>query len=299
MKHSRVSSAVSLDTFSQGYQRLDKDSGFHKAKPFVKWAGGKRQLLPELRKRIPVSFNRYFEPMIGGGALFFDVAPGYGVLADVSEELMNAYVVIKEDVEELIEHLRRHEHSEEYFYRIRNVDRSDGFRHWSNLERASRLLYLNKTCFNGLYRENSKGEFNTPFGNYKNPTIVDPENLRACSRLLQTTALMLGSFENVLATAEQGDFVYFDPPYVPLNRTSSFTSYNKGGFGEETQIALAEVCRGLDAKGVRFMLSNSHTPFVLEHYKDFLIEEVEASRAINSRSEKRGRIKEVLVRNYS
>ena len=265
----------------------------------MKWAGGKRQLLPELSKRLPKTYNRFIEPMIGGGALFFDVAPGYGVLADVSEELMNVYLAVKENVEELISHLRRHEHSEEYFYRIRNVDRSDTYRHWSNLERASRLLYLNKTCFNGLYRENSKGQFNTPFGNYKNPTIVDPENLRACSRLLQTTTLMLGSFENVLSTAEEGDFVYFDPPYVPLNPTSSFTSYSKGGFGEAQQIALAEVCRGLDAKGVRFMLSNSHTPFVLEHYKDFLVEEVQAPRAINSRSDKRGRIKEVLVRNYS
>ena len=291
-----IQTAKQLDP---GYQRLDTDRGAAKAKPFVKWAGGKRTLLPELTRRFPVSMNRYIEPMVGGGALFFESAPSYGVLADISWELMNSYTAIKENVEELIKHLQRHEHSEEYFYRLRNVDRSDGFKRWSKLERASRFLYLNKTCYNGLYRENSKGQFNTPFGNYKNPTIVDPDNLRACSRLLQTTSLMHGSFESVVDLAEEGDFVYFDPPYVPLNRTSSFTAYSKGGFGEATQITLAETCRALDDKGVRFMLSNSHTPFVLELYEGFNIEEVEAPRAINSRAEKRGRIKEVLVRNYS
>ncbi len=236
--------------------------------------------------------------MIGGGALFFELTPSYAMIADVSEELVNAYVMIKENVEELIDHLGRHEHSEEYFYRIRNVDRSESYRRWSNIERASRLLYLNKTCYNGLYRENSKGEFNTPFGNYKNPKILNADNLRACSRVLQTTAICYGSFENILLDAIEGDFVYFDPPYVPLSTSSSFTAYTKSGFNEAVQLELAEVCRGLDEKGVRFMLSNSYTPFVLETYKDFFMEEVQAQRAINSKGEKRGKISEVIVRNY-
>lgn len=281
-----------------GYQRIDRGIDSTKAKPFVKWAGGKRQLLPELMQRVPTSFERFFEPMIGGGALFFELTPSYSMIADVSEELVNTYSVIKESVEELIEHLGRHEHSEEYFYRIRNVDRSEAYRRWSRVERASRLIYLNKTCYNGLYRENSKGEFNTPFGNYKNPKIIDAENLRACSRVLQTTAICLGSFENVLLEASKGDFVYFDPPYVPLSTSSSFTAYTKSGFNEEVQLQLAEVCKQLDKKGVRFMLSNSFTPFVLDTYKEFNLEEVQAQRAINSKASKRGKISEVIVRNY-
>ena len=214
-----------------------------KAKPFVKWVGGKTQLLAELTSRIPRNFSRYFEPFLGGGALFFHLQPEQSTLIDVNEELINAYRVIKYKTDELISDLHRHIYEKDYYYQIRNVDRTDEYRSWSDVRRASRLIYLNKSCFNGLYRVNSKGEFNTPMGRYKNPKIVDRVNLRACSQALQTAEIIAGSFLEIEEKVDRNDFVYFDSPYAPLNATSNFTGYSQKGFDREMQLSLARFMR--------------------------------------------------------
>jgi len=266
--------------------------------PIVKWVGGKRQLMFELLKNMPKSYNRYFEPFIGGGALFFELQPDNAYISDSNEELINLYLVVQNNVEKLIDDLYRHEVTKEYFLKLRNLDRTSRYSRLSDVERASRFIYLNRTCFNGLYRVNSKGEFNVPFGNYKNPRICDERNLRNCSELLQKTEIKCADFSEVLNQAQKGDFVYFDPPYVPLNETSSFTSYTKDGFDIDMQFKLREVCDELNDKGVMFMLSNSDTKFVNELYADYEIKKVFASRAVNANANGRGKITEVLVRNY-
>ena len=266
--------------------------------PIVKWVGGKRQLMFELLKNLPKSYNRYFEPFIGGGALFFELQPSNAYISDMNEELINLYNVVKNDVYELIEELKKHEISKEYFMNIRNIDRTKNYKKWSNIQKASRFIYLNRTCFNGMYRVNSKGEFNVPFGNYKNPRIIDERNLINCSNLLQKTEIRNTDFSEILNYVQNGDFVYFDPPYVPLNETSSFTSYTKDGFDIDMQFKLREVCDELDSRGVKFMLSNSDTKFVNELYENYNIKKVFASRQINANPNGRGKITEVLVKNY-
>lgn len=269
-----------------------------KAKPFVKWVGGKTQLLSELTSRIPDRVSRYFEPFVGGGALFFHYSPEQSTLIDINEELTNTYKVIKYQIEELIADLHQHIYEKNYYYQIRNVDRTDEYKSWSDVQRASRLIYLNKTCFNGLYRVNSKGEFNTPIGKYKNPKIVDEVNLRACSQALQKAEIITDSFMEVEEKVRGDDFVYFDPPYAALNTTSSFAGYSSQGFDEQMQLGLRDLCDRLDAKGIRFMVSNSNAPLILDLYKDYKIELVYATRAINSQANKRGKIPEVIVSNY-
>ena len=266
--------------------------------PIVKWVGGKRQLMFELLKSMPKSYNRYFEPFIGGGALFFELQPENAYISDMNEELINLYSVVRDNVYELISDLNKHEVSKEYFLEIRNIDRTDEYKNLSNVQRASRFIYLNRTCFNGLYRVNSQGQFNVPFGNYKNPRIVDKNNLLNCSELLKNTEINCADFSEILTKVKKGDFVYFDPPYVPLNETSSFTSYTKDGFDMDMQFKLREVCDELDSMGVMFMLSNSDTKFVNELYSNYEIKKVFASRAVNANAEGRGKITEVLVRNY-
>ena len=266
--------------------------------PIVKWVGGKRQLMFELLKNMPKSYNRYFEPFIGGGALFFELQPENAYISDMNEELINLYSVVRDNVYELISDLNKHEISKEYFLEIRNLDRTDEYKNLSNVQRASRFIYLNRTCFNGLYRVNSQGQFNVPFGNYKNPRIVDENNLLNCSELLKNTEIKCADFSEILTKVKKGDFVYFDPPYVPLNETSSFTSYTKDGFDMDMQFKLREVCDELDSMGVMFMLSNSDTKFVNELYSHHEIKKVFASRAVNANAEGRGKITEVLVRNY-
>lgn len=267
-------------------------------KPFVKWAGGKTQLLPYLLERMPRKYDRYFEPFIGGGALFFKVTPRQGYISDINPELINAYQVIQLNVESLIEDLNKHIYDKNYYYKLRNVDRTPEFKNWSPVKKASRIIALNKSCFNGLYRVNSKGHFNVPFGRYKNPKLVDAVNLRECSKALKDTKIVLGSFNLIEQDVQKGDFVYFDPPYAPLNITSSFTSYSKEGFDNKMQENLRDICVALDCRQVKFMLSNSSTPLILELYKDFHLSFVDASRAINSRGDKRGKVKEVIVTNY-
>jgi len=269
-------------------------------RPFLKWAGGKTRLLAELLERVPAQFNRYHEPMLGGGALFFALSSRIELafLCDVSEELVNCFTVVRNKLPELTSDLERHVYEQEYYYNIRNVDRDATLASWSDVQRASRLIYLNKTCFNGLYRVNSRGEFNVPFGKYSNPKILDAENLENCSAVLNKAEVKCCSFEQVSKKAEKGDFVYFDPPYDPLSDTAHFTAYSKTGFDNAMQLKLRDICQQLDRKGVRFMLSNSYTTLSLDLYKEFRLETVEAPRAINSKASKRGKIKEILVRNY-
>ncbi len=266
--------------------------------PIVKWVGGKRQLMFELLKNMPENYNRYFEPFIGGGALFFELQPQNGYISDMNEELINLYTVVRDNVYTLIDDLNKHEVSKEYFLKIRNLDRTEKYNKLSDIQKASRFIYLNRTCFNGLYRVNSQGQFNVPFGNYKNPKIVDAENLINCSKLLKNTEICCADFSGILNKVQKGDFVYFDPPYVPLNETSSFTSYTKDGFDIDMQFKLRDVCDELDNKGVMFMLSNSDTKLVNELYSNYEIKKVFASRAINANGNGRGKITEVLVRNY-
>lgn len=266
--------------------------------PIVKWVGGKRQLMFELIKNMPKSYNRYFEPFIGGGALFFELQPEQAYISDMNEELINLYQVVRDNVDELIIDLKKHDISKEYFMEIRNIDRTEDYENWSSIQKASRFIYLNRTCFNGMYRVNSKGEFNVPFGHYKNPRIVDENNLTNCSNLLQRTEIRHADFSEILTKVQEGDFVYFDPPYVPLSETSSFTSYTKDGFDIDMQFKLRDVCDELDNKGVKFMLSNSDTKLVNELYVNYEIKKVFASRQINANADGRGKITEVLVRNY-
>ncbi len=266
--------------------------------PIVKWVGGKRQLMFELLKNMPEDFNRYFEPFIGGGALFFELQPDNAYISDMNEELINLYQVVRDNVDELITDLQKHDISKEYFMEIRNIDRTEEYENWSDVKKASRFIYLNRTCFNGMYRVNSKGEFNVPFGHYKNPRIVDENNLINCSNLLQRTEIKHADFSDILKKVKKGDFVYFDPPYVPLSETSSFTSYTKDGFDLDMQFKLRDVCDELDSMGVKFLLSNSDTKLVNDLYENYNIKKVFASRQINANADGRGKITEVLVRNY-
>ena len=266
--------------------------------PIVKWVGGKRQLMYELEINMPKTYNRYFEPFIGGGALFFYLQPDNAYISDMNEELINLYQVVRDNVDELITDLQKHDISKEYFMEIRNIDRTEEYQNWSNIQKASRFIYLNRTCFNGMYRVNSKGEFNVPFGHYKNPRILDENNLINCSNLLQRTEIKHADFSEIMKKVKKGDFVYFDPPYVPLSETSSFTSYTKDGFDMDMQLSLRDVCDELDSMGVKFLLSNSDTQFVNELYENYNIKKVFASRQINANADGRGKITEVLVRNY-
>ena len=266
--------------------------------PIVKWVGGKRQLMFELLKNMPKSYNRYYEPFIGGGALFFELQPDNAYISDMNEELINLYQIVRDNVDELIPDLQKHDITKEYFMEIRNIDRSYEYQNWSDVQKASRFIYLNRTCFNGMYRVNSKGEFNVPFGHYKNPRIVDENNLINCSNLLQGTEIKHADFSEILKKVKKGDFVYFDPPYVPLSETSSFTSYTKEGFDIDMQFKLRDICDELDSMGVKFLLSNSDTKLVNDLYENYNIKKVFASRQINANADGRGKITEVLVRNY-
>jgi DNA adenine methylase len=265
-----------------------------KSRPFLKWAGGKGQLLDQLRLRMPTRYRRYLEPFAGGGALFFSLQPKQALLADINAELIDCYVATRDDVEGVIEALGSHRYATEDYYRVRAVDRTT----LSLAERAARTIYLNKTGYNGLYRVNRAGKFNVPMGRYSNPLFCDRENLHACSRALRGVDLRVADFEEVAARAKSGDFVYFDPPYVPLSDSSDFTSYVPGGFGADQQRRLATLFAKLAGRGVQAMLSNSDTPTVRELYRGFPIHRVLAARYINSRGSRRGKVGEVVVTNY-
>jgi DNA adenine methylase len=268
--------------------------------PFLKWVGGKRQLLPAINQLIPQSFNTYYEPFIGGGAVLFNLQPSNAIINDFNPELVNVYQVIKDQPEALIEELKAHKNEADYFYAIRALDRQSGYSKLSAVKKASRIIYLNKTCYNGLYRVNNAGEFNSPFGKYKNPNIVNDTTIRAVSEFLNQSNVKVlnGDFETAIESSQDGDFVYFDPPYVPVSQSASFTGYVQGGFNLTEQERLRNVCNQLNDKGVKFLLSNSSTPVIHDLYQHFDIRIVKATRAINSNAAKRGAIDEVLIKNY-
>lgn len=242
----------------------------------------------------------YIEPFIGGGAVFFHVRPQNAIINDYNSELINVYNVIKENPEELIIDLKKHKNESTYFYDIRKMDRSDNFNKIGKIQRASRLIYLNKTCYNGLYRVNNAGEFNTPFGKYKNPNIINETGLRAVSHYLNSNNIQIFNkdYEDILNDADENSFIYIDPPYHPISESSNFTGYVQGGWTEVDQIRLREACDSLTRRGIKFLQSNSATYFIKEQYKNYDINIVKAIRSINADSEKRGKIEEVLIRNY-
>lgn len=270
-------------------------------RPFVKWVGGKRQLLSEIERYLPVRISRYYEPFVGGGAVLFHLQPRRAVINDSNEELVNLYEVISNAPNELISDLKRHKNEEDYFYEIRGLDRDKSvYAELNNIQRASRILFLNKTCYNGLFRVNSSGEFNSPFGRYKNPNIVNEVTIRAVSNYLSANDIQIlnTDYEKSLANIRKGSFVYFDPPYDPVSNSANFTGYTKGGFDQEEQERLKSVCDWLDSKGVRFMLSNSATDFIRDLYARYYLVIVHAARAVNSNPSERGKITELLIRNY-
>ena len=266
------------------------------AHPFLKWVGGKTALLSEITSRLPVKkVGTYYEPFIGGGAVFFALAAEgrfeKAVIGDASAELMCAYAALSSDVDGVVRALKKHVYEKEYYYDVR----AQNPKRLGASARAARFIYLNKACFNGLYRVNKKGVFNVPFGAHKNLLICDEENLRAVAKVLKKTKLAVCDFERAVEPAVRGDFVYFDPPYVPVSETSDFTDYTTGGFGLEEQQRLRDVARRLDDRGVRVLLSNSDTPFVRKLYKGFRFEEVRAPRRVNSNGGKRGKVGELLI----
>jgi DNA adenine methylase len=270
--------------------------------PFLKWAGGKRQLLPEIRKYVPKRFRLYFEPFLGAAAVLFDIQPQTAIINDANTELINCYRVIKHDPEGLIVKLREHKNEKKYYYRVRELDRDLSFATLTDVERAARIIYLNKTCYNGLFRVNSQGQFNVPFGHYTNPNIVDEVVIRAVSRYLNEASIEISNddFSAAVSGAGRGDFVYLDPPYDPVSDTASFTGYNLNSFDKNEQRRLKEVCDDLTRRGCNILLSNSATDFIRELYGDesrYTIIEVEASRNINSVATGRGKINELLIFN--
>lgn len=297
-------SRAGASTGSQGRlgksKQLIRDGHDRPPKPFVKWAGGKRQLLARLRDLYPPEFRNYHEPFIGGGAVFFDISAIHGplgrraVLSDTNEELMDCYRAIRDGLDDLIPVLRKHRYEERYFYRQRERDPS----RLSLVERAARMIYLNRAGFNGLYRVNSKGKFNVPFGQHKNPTICNVPNLVACASVLAGVKLRVESFEAAAKRVRPGDFVYFDPPYIPRSTTAYFTKYQKQDFGMANQQKLAEVFEQLASRGVYVMLSNSDVPWVHNHYRKYTIRPFMARRAVNADSARRGPVGEVVVTNY-
>jgi DNA adenine methylase len=274
------------------------------SRPFLKWAGGKQRLLKRYIPLLPERANAYYEPFVGSGALFFHLRANQFAdrycLHDANEELINAYLVVRDRVEVLIEALAEHErlHSTDHYYQVRALDKAAGWASRPPVERAARMIYLNKTCYNGLWRVNRRGHFNVPMGRYRSPNILDQPRLRAASEALQGVDISPSDFREVADRAGTGDFVYFDPPYVPLTPTANFTDYYAGGFGQAEQEALADTFRRLDERGCRVMLSNSDTDLVRELYAGFEIIPVQARRAINSQAGKRGPVSEVVVLNY-
>ncbi len=270
--------------------------------PFLKWVGGKRQLMASITELLPRNIGeyKYIEPFIGGGAVLFNLQPKNAIINDFNEELVNVYLVIRNELDELIADLKKHKNEPEYFYGIRSLDRNEQFKKLTAVQRASRIIFLNKTCFNGLYRVNSSGEFNSPFGRYKNPNIINEPTLKAVNKFLSTNNIDIksGDYSTVLKQIDKKCFVYLDPPYHPISESSNFTGYVQGGWNIYDQVALKTVCDELNSKGIKFLLSNSSADFIKDLYKDYIIKSVKANRSINSNGADRGEITELLIRNY-
>ncbi|BAY62095.1 DNA adenine methylase [Calothrix brevissima NIES-22] len=266
-------------------------------RPFLKWAGGKSRLIQQYLPYLPPKYQTYYEPFIGGGAVFFYLQPKVAIITDINAELITTYCCVRDRVEELIDLLKEHKlrHSREYYYTVRaNPGNTD-------LEIAARLIYLNKTCFNGLYRVNSKGQFNVPIGRYKNPNICDGDLLRAASAALSHTQIKQADFVELLNYATSSDdFVFCDPPYYPISSTSYFTGYSRNSFDEEDQKRLRDTCAKLAKRGVKVMVCNSDCEFIRNLYQeiDFKIYPIVAARSINSNTKKRGMIYELLITSY-
>lgn len=270
--------------------------------PVLKWVGGKRQIMPSIVALLPKNIKdyTYVEPFVGGAAVLFHLQPKTAVINDSNAELMNMYAVIKNNLDELIVDLKKHQNEADYFYAIRSLDRTDEFSKLSDIQRASRIIFLNKTCFNGLYRVNNAGEFNAPFGRYKNPNIVNEPTLKAVNKYLNANLIdfMCKDYEDILKGVDKNSFVYLDPPYHPVSESSNFTGYVQGGWDIYDQLRLREACDELTKKGVKFLLSNSSASFIQDQYRNYIIQTVKATRAINSNGSDRGEIDEFLIRNY-
>lgn len=269
--------------------------------PVLKWVGGKRQLLDTLVPLVPKNYKTYCEPFVGGGALLFKLQPQVAVVNDINIDLINVYEVIRDNVVDLINILETHKNTSTHFYEVRDWDRNrDFYSKLSKVEKAARTIYLNKTCFNGLFRVNNAGEFNSPFGNYRNPNIVNAPVLKALNVYFNSVDIefSFGDYKDVLDRLPKNSFVYLDPPYDPVSSTSNFTGYAKGGFDKGEQIRLRECCDELNERGIKFMLSNSATDFIKEQYAAYNITIVKAKRTVNSVATKRGDVEEVIVRNY-
>jgi len=282
---------VRIHRQSELFPTENRDS---KAKPFLKWAGGKTRLLPVLRKcLVRQTFQRYFEPFLGGGALFFDIAPKAAVLNDSNSELIFCYQIVRDHPAELFAMLKQKQVSESEFYRLRGLNPES----LPPVERAARFIYLNKTCYNGLYRVNKKGQFNTPYGRNAKVSLADEDNLSGTSRLLKNVQLMSGDYSLVVKAADAGDFVYLDPPYLPVSKYADFKRYTKETFFEDDHRKLAETFRELAVKGCLVLLSNSFHEKIAKLYSGFYQEVVEMPRFINCKGEGRGRVRELLVSN--
>lgn len=262
-------------------------------KPFLKWAGGKSHLLPDLQRLVPKLYNRYIEPFLGGGALFFDLCPENAILSDLNAELINCYITVRDSPREVLKRLKDRPVNSKTFYKIRKQNPST----LTNVERAARLIYLNKTCYNGLYRVNKLGQFNTPYGKNDNARVYTPSIILEASRALRNATILQGDFELILSEhASSRDFVYLDPPY-PRGHSSNFTRYTSDFFYKKDHLRLAKVVRELDERNCRFVLSNTKHPLISEIYSSFRKIEVQAPRYISSRGDKRGNVPEVLITN--
>ncbi|MCK9293404.1 MAG: Dam family site-specific DNA-(adenine-N6)-methyltransferase [archaeon] len=283
-----------------------------KVKPFIKWAGGKTQLINKIEPELPIKINRYFEPFLGGGSVLLFILQKYNpkevIVSDVNYELINTYNIIKNNVEELINYLEiyKNKHSEKFYYTIRGLESTTTKKlkikvlsdsNLSEIESAAKFIYLNKTCFNGLYRVNKENKFNVPLGKYKNPEIYNKENLLKLSKLLKNIEIKCFSYEKIKDLVKKDDFIYFDPPYDQINN-NSFTTYTEFDFIRKDQEKLKDFFDFLNKKGCKVLLSNSSTDFIKSLYKNYTIKEIDARRMINSDSSKRGNIKEVLIKNY-
>lgn len=271
-------------------------------KPVIKWVGGKRQLLQQLYDLMPANYNNYFEPFLGGGALFFSLAPTNAVVNDANAALIEMYEVIRDHPTELLNYLTVHaqKNSKEYYYTVREIDRNGQLGGLNKIQRVARLIFMLKVDFNGLYRVNSKGQFNVPYGRYKNPKIANAENIMTVSAYFNSAKITFlnEDFADAVNTAAKNDFVYFDPPYIPVSVTSSFTSYTADGFGMKDQERLRDLFFALQQKGVKVMLSNSDTELTRDLYQGANFHEVQASRSVNSDSSKRGKIGELIITSY-
>ena len=271
--------------------------------PILKWVGGKRQSLDIILPLIPKKYSTYYEPFVGGGAVFFSLQPRKAVINDINDELMNVYQVIRSDAQCILHKLAEaaENHSEDFYYKVRERDRNqDIYNRLSAIDKAARTIYLNKTCYNGLYRVNTDGKFNTPYGKYKNPNIINRDTILNLHAYLNKANVQIrcDDYRRVLSTARRGAFVYFDPPYMPISETANFTSYTADGFDIEQQVMLKQTCDDLTRRGIKFLLSNANTWIIRQLYRKYKIKIIKAKRAINSVADKRGAVEEVLVKNY-